>query len=1190
MALTLGSSNMRARARMGVPLVLLMLLTGPAAAALDLSPGVPAAPLGEEVVLIAPEAWDASSWADIRGDGFEPLRQLSAHELLVWAWPMAVVPDGYEVGEVPLESGVRGPSTSMVRVVFEPRLPAAVQSDLIERLSPRTVELAGAQSTLSTVVEVELAPDFATGVVTWPGVLWVESVLATEARNDISASIMQHGGMEGHPAWAWGLDGSGVLLAMADSGLDADHACFRHGLNETGEAGENHRKVEAINTTLDDWDNASHTNYRHGTHIAGTLVCRLITEVGQAPGEGTSMAHGARILVQDVVNESGWVEPTVDWMLAEALAEGALIHSDSWGDASEAYTHRAATLDVWHREVPWSQAFFAPGNSASRFYEPANARNVISVGGSLRDDSGNLWASSSHGPSEEGLRGNFVVAPAQGIVSARADGLRDSLNDDMRTSSGTSMSTPMAASFAGVVQQMVEDGWIRGAGESVDAVPITDLRPSWADANLSSDGDVLLGEGFTPSAALLRALIAMSADNLSGASQGGEVVGDSPDPIAGWGRPNLSRLFDFAAIDGALEVVDGPITINGAHNIWVHDSFRMSDANRLAWIEAALDSAGERPLDQMTAHAWNGSQAAGPFLAAGENASFELKLLPGEDLEVFLSFSPRPFTSPVDDLDLRIHLPDGRTLASNDSLEGTEAIRIPASELDGIEFVEIEVVGLSVGVGNLSDALGHDGDHIGFALAVKGVDRDHQPAAPPAIEEPYFEVDGVHTLRWIQGNREEVHYDRKVVRINGSNMSGHPVLVTDLATPVNITLHVHTTGNFSTGTFTQSSRVITYYYCNEEDGRDAEWYSENGTVTIEIEDYRGSGLFFHTCDDQILWTYGDWVLHEDEIAFGSLHESWRNSVEGFDRMAAYRGWLNISKSVHPWWGELGAKPGAPTNLTCEFAGHGLDPIDCTTVWNEGLWFNSHSRGGQIHMYLTWDYGGELQTLRTPVAIFVGDAMVALDGGRSGSIATSPASIRLENLPDGGQRATVTMFSWSPQGGWPVRITQGDSVEVFVMEANEELHFDLERCELIRVETPQELDPWTIDWTQTEPNIRITASNSDGELVQTHAIQLQPYTFDANFLGSMTDGDSQIQFSDENLLASVAIPDEDCVASERGWAAAGSHWHIAILFGGLGGVSTWVLFLVLFLVWPRKEAAQPPENGVLPPFVSGEESE
>ena len=92
--------------------------------------------------------------------------------------------------------------------------------------------------------------------------------------------------------------------------------------------------------------------------------------------------------------------------------------------------------------------------------------------------------------------GTFVSAPGMNVVSAKADGSQDSLNNGSFTMTGTSMATPMAASFTALLQQMIEDDY-----------------------------------GYTPSAPMLRAMLAASA----------EPFGGNHRPChQGYGRPSLS--------------------------------------------------------------------------------------------------------------------------------------------------------------------------------------------------------------------------------------------------------------------------------------------------------------------------------------------------------------------------------------------------------------------------------------------------------------------------------------------------------------------------------------------------------------------------------------------------------------------------------------------------------------------------
>lgn len=673
-----------------------------------------------EWVVVEEDGWTSHEWNDLRNQGLEPLRQISETEVIVWG-----TFGDFQLPEIDV---LRGPIADGYRVVLEPRLPSDAQWGVLSLFDFQNLVLAGDSSALPTTFEIYgIDPVIFDSI---PGVWWVEPLLETKSRNSLSSSIMENNSMSGHPGWDLGLNGSGVIIGVADSGIELDHGCFRENATEIGDIGLNHRKVVLVNTTIDDGDHINHSDFKHGTHIAGSLVCDMWN--GDV-GEGTSPSHGARILFQDIVNDSGWSEPSVDWLLAESVANGVVIHSDSWGDATEAYTLRSAEFDLWHREVPWSLAFIAPGNNPSKLYEPANARNVVSVGGTLSDNSTDFYSSSSQGPTEEGLRGNFIVAPAVGIVSASADGNLSSFNDDMRSSTGTSMSTPLGASITAVIQQMVQDGWFND-------------------------------EGFVPSGPQLRALLALSAESLPG--------GVAPDAQQGWGRPNLANLIDYSD--------------NSSTNIWIHDSYMMNETIRMNLINEWLAANGSRPLEQVIESKWNGSDAQGPFLKQGEEMVWNLTRIPGEDLEVVLSFNQRPFGAVSDDLNVSVILPNGTIIGNNESLEGTEHIHLLAADLIGIESVMIRVNAGLVGVGNYSDILGSDGDMLGFALAIRGVngvvnetdsrlDSDPDPSPPePELE---LEDESESGLSGKPVYEKDEWGDESPNKINGNSKT--PYLFTD---------------------------------------------------------------------------------------------------------------------------------------------------------------------------------------------------------------------------------------------------------------------------------------------------------------------------------------------------------------------------------------------------------------------------
>ena len=488
-----------------------------------------------------------------------------------------------------------------------------------------------------------------------------------------TASIMDVG--EDSPLKA--LDGSGVVIAVADTGIDMDHSCFRNSTFEVGGPGLEHRKIVHLNDTVDDWDTQGHQQFRHGTHIAGILAC------DQLDGDSSmrSLSHGAKLVVQDIVNSSGWVVPEdVTSLLAESSRYGAVINSWSWGDNTVNYTERSSMIDKWTIENPWSLVFVAPGNTGNTMLEPSNAYNVVSVVASDSNQNGSLWSGNSHGPDVNERRGTFIAAPGMSIVSAKADGTKLGMNNESYAMTGTSMAAPMAASFTALLQELIQTEY-----------------------------------GYTPSAPLLRAMLASSGEALNG--------GD-PDSMQGYGRPSLESF---------------------ENGFIVHDSYAVND-----WVELIQSRGGV--LEQMIANPWNGSGAAGPFLSENESWSKLYQPIPGEDVEVVMSYNARPGGYEIDDLRLIVTTSDGRfaiddqmsnsgysqlyygsftePLQMNSSNETTVMIRLPASQLEDVEWVSIEVVAKDLYEGLNVGYLGVEGTKIGFGVIATGLQNLTQNTAP----------------------------------------------------------------------------------------------------------------------------------------------------------------------------------------------------------------------------------------------------------------------------------------------------------------------------------------------------------------------------------------------------------------------------------------------------------------------------
>ena len=145
--------------------------------------------------------------------------------------------------------------------MLEPRLDVKEKNGIKTTLSmiglnPNTIFSPMEGSPLSEIIQITPSNTFSNWwqfVEIMHGIHWVEPVLETAGRNAIAAAIMQHGNISSQPAWLFGLDGSGVIISNADSGIDRDHACFREATepgasgsewnNATGTPGQNHRKI-----------------------------------------------------------------------------------------------------------------------------------------------------------------------------------------------------------------------------------------------------------------------------------------------------------------------------------------------------------------------------------------------------------------------------------------------------------------------------------------------------------------------------------------------------------------------------------------------------------------------------------------------------------------------------------------------------------------------------------------------------------------------------------------------------------------------------------------------------------------------------------------------------------------------------------------------------------------------------------
>ncbi|HEV8583156.1 MAG TPA: S8 family serine peptidase [Thermoanaerobaculia bacterium] len=388
-------------------------------------------------------------------------------------------------------------------------------------------------------------------------VFWIELEGRKTLRNDTTIWVGQSGlaGGQTTPIFSQGIFGEGTTVAVIDTGIDADECFFRDaalGLppanvcNGGTAVNTAQRKVLAVDFLAsgecaggiagNEWD-----THGHGSHVAGTVAGDNFANL-LSHDTADGMAPGAKLVIQDAGFQTdncadlpGLGCPVVDLkpLFQQAYDQGARLHTNSWGDNENGavqnnYTAASQDVDQFMWDHKDDLIFFAAGNSgpsAGTVGSPSTNKNGVSVGATLRGTSAESMASfSSCGPTIDGRIKPDITIPGSSIVSAGNDFNIASNNCGTATMSGTSMASPGATGLTALIRQYYTDGWYPTGSE------------------ISTDG-------FTPSAALLKATLVNSAVSMANTTA-------IPANCQGWGRILLENALFFTGQTRKLWVKD----------------------------------------------------------------------------------------------------------------------------------------------------------------------------------------------------------------------------------------------------------------------------------------------------------------------------------------------------------------------------------------------------------------------------------------------------------------------------------------------------------------------------------------------------------------------------------------------------------------------------------------------------------
>ncbi|TWD84158.1 subtilisin family serine protease [Kribbella amoyensis] len=302
---------------------------------------------------------------------------------------------------------------------------------------------------------------------TTTGKVWLDKRLGATGLRSVTAAAPDPylNQVKAPAAWAQGLDGRGVKVAVLDTGADSGHPAL---------AGKVAEAVDFTGTGSAEDDNG------HGTHVSSLIVGNGAGSDGARQGiaPAAELLSG-KVLAADGFGQESWVIAGMEWAAEQGADLVNLSLSSAPADGDDLVSNALERLTAQYGTL-FVAAAGNRGNLGSNPYtigSPGVAASALTVGAVDGADKQALF--SSEGPT----RGTYrlkpdLSAPGVNIPGAKA-GARDGSNLYV-TMSGTSQATPLVTGAAALMlQRNPAHTWQQLKSDVVNGADISTIYDGW---------------------------------------------------------------------------------------------------------------------------------------------------------------------------------------------------------------------------------------------------------------------------------------------------------------------------------------------------------------------------------------------------------------------------------------------------------------------------------------------------------------------------------------------------------------------------------------------------------------------------------------------------------------------------------------------------------------------------------------